>query len=150
MPAWVTIQTFMYPHEASLTKAKLESAGIECFIQDELTTQVVSAFSNALGGAKLQVPKDQAEKARNILIEGGFIVVDKEKLKNHIAILNAIDYPDKEKCPFCKSDNIDTIVNPSTFVILFYFILGVIFPIFKSWEKCYDCEKQWKYKKLKS
>lgn len=147
MSAWITIQTFMYPHEASLAKAKLESAGIDCFVQDELTIQVINLYSNALGGVKLQVPEDKTEEARSILIEGGFIIVDKEKLKKHIEVLNSNDYPYKEKCPFCKSDNIDTVVNPSAFVILFYFILGVIFPIFKSWEKCYDCERQWKYKK---
>lgn len=149
MSTWVTIQAFNYPHEANLAKAKLESMGIECFVKDELTTQVMSLSSSAIGGAKLQVPESNLEEARNILIEGGFIVVDNVKLKKRIEVLNSNDYRNKEKCPFCQSDNIDTVVNPSVFVILFYFILGVIFPIFKSWEKCYDCEKQWKYKKIK-
>lgn len=148
MENWVTVQIFTYPHEASIAQAKLESMGIDSFLKDENLVQVDPLYSNAIGGVKLQVWPDKAEEARNILIEGGFIVVDKPKQKNKIEVLNTDQYPDKTKCPYCESENIDTVVNPNILVVVFYFILGVILPIFKSWEKCYDCEKEWKYKKL--
>lgn len=147
MADWVTIQTFMYPSEASIAQAKLESEGIDSFLKDEMTTQVINIYSNAIGGVKLQVWEDQADQARQILIEGGLIVVDKSKLLPKIEVLDQSAYPDKTHCPYCKSDNIDTVVHPNILVILFYFIIGIIFPIFKSWQKCYDCEKEWKYKK---
>ena len=69
--------------------------------------------------------------------------------KKVIQVIDQGSVTDKTKCPYCGSDNIDTVVNPNVWVVIFYFILGVIFPIFKSWEKCYDCQKEWKYKKVK-
>ena len=149
MSTYITIQTFTYPHEANIAKAKLEAEGIDAFLQDEVTTQVINLYSNAIGGVKLQVLEENIVEARKILIEGGFIVEDKTKLNSTIEVLKDTGTIDKKICPFCKSDNIDTVVNPNILVVLFYFIIGVILPIFKSWEKCYDCEKQWKYKKLK-
>jgi hypothetical protein len=137
----------MFPQEASIAQAKLESMGIDSFLQDELTTQVISVYSNALGGAKLQVWKDDAERARHILMEGGFIQAEEIPTKPKIEVLNPADYPDQTRCPYCASTNIDTEVNPNMWVVIFYFILGIILPIFKSWEICYDCNKKWKYKK---
>ncbi len=150
MSTWVTIQTFTFPSEAYTAKAKLESCGIDAFLKDEMTTQVINIYSNAIGGVKLQVEQVFVEEARKILIEGGFMEgKETPTTKRTIEVLDIEAYPDKTKCPFCQSDNIDTIVHPNILVILFYFILGVIFPIFKSWNRCYDCYREWKYKKLK-
>lgn len=152
MNKWITIQTFTFPTEAYTAKAKLESCGINVFLKNENTTQVINIYSNAIGGVELQVESGLAEEARNILMEGGYIATEESKKKPAIKIerLEKSQYPDKTKCPFCSSENIDTIVRPNIFVVLFYFLLGVIFPLFKSWEKCYDCEKEWKYINKKS
>lgn len=64
---WVTIQTYTYSHEAYIAKTKLESCGIETFLQDELTTQIIPVYSYAMGGVKLQVPAEDVEKALEIL-----------------------------------------------------------------------------------
>jgi len=64
---WVTIQTFTYPQEAYIVQGKLESEGIETFLQDEFTTQIFNFYSNAIGGVKLQVPEDCVEEAMKIL-----------------------------------------------------------------------------------
>lgn len=147
MNAWITIQTFTFPAEAYTAKAKLESCGINVFLKNEHTTQVINIYSNAIGGVELQVESELAEEAIKILKEGGFIVGEETKRKPPVRIekLNKSQYADKTRCPFCSSENIDTIVRPNIFVVLFYFLLGVIFPLFKSWEKCYDCEREWKY-----
>lgn len=143
----VTVQIFTLPTEASLAQLRLESNGIACFLKDDATIGVMNLYSNALGGVKLQVEENDAEKAREILTEAGFIPKENAP-KKIIQIIDQDSVTDKTKCPYCSSDNIDTVVNPNIWVVIFYFILGVIFPIFKSWEKCYDCEKEWKYKKL--
>ncbi|HON51981.1 MAG TPA: DUF2007 domain-containing protein [Bacteroidales bacterium] len=64
---WVTIQTFTYAHEAYIAQSKLESFGIETFLQDELTTQIIPVYSYATGGVKLQVHEQDVEKALKIL-----------------------------------------------------------------------------------
>jgi hypothetical protein len=142
----VTVQIFTFPTEAHLAQLRLESNGIACFLKDETTIGVINLYSNALGGVKLQVEEKEAEKAREILTEAGFIPNEKSN-KTKIEVIDESTIEDTNKCPFCGSENIDTVVHPSPWVILFYFLLSVIFPIFKSWEKCYDCQKEWKYKK---
>lgn len=70
----VTIATFTLPTEMALARARLESEGIECFAQDEMTVQVHNFYSQALGGIKLQVAGDDVIRAMHILKEGGFTI----------------------------------------------------------------------------
>lgn len=61
----VTIATFSYAEEAYLSKAKLQSEGIWCFVADEgIGTQIGSI---AIGGVKLQVREYDVPKAMRIL-----------------------------------------------------------------------------------
>jgi len=43
------------------------------FSEDEVSSQVFSLFSNIIGGIKLLVPTEEAERAFHILKEGGYI-----------------------------------------------------------------------------
>jgi len=73
MGDFVTIKTFTYATELAIIRGRLESEGIECFVKDELTIQMNPFYSNAIGGIKLQVKKDDAVKAIEILKEEGYI-----------------------------------------------------------------------------
>jgi hypothetical protein len=73
MNSWITIKTFTYPTEVAVLRSRLESEGIECFVQDELITQINPFYSNAVGGVKLQVRKEDVERAMEILKEGGYL-----------------------------------------------------------------------------
>ncbi len=70
---FITVLTFTYPHELAIIRGRLESEGIECFAQDELTVQVNPFYSNAIGGIKLQVRESDYPKAVEILKEEGYI-----------------------------------------------------------------------------
>ena len=140
MSEWVTIQSYLYPQEASIAQAKLESMGVETFLQDELTTQIISGYSNAIGGVRLQVQQNKYEEARNILIKGGFI---KDET---IYILKSKKYPDKTVCPFCQSENIDSMERPSVIGIFLFYLSRFVF-MFKQTDHCYDCKKHWKYER---
>ena len=63
----VTIATYTYSHELDVIKALLESEGIECFTLDNFTVAIDPLVSNAIGGVKLQVIEEQAEKATEIV-----------------------------------------------------------------------------------
>ena len=67
MDTFITIATFSYPSELTVVKSKLESEGITCFVKDELTVQTYGLYSNAIGGIKLQVLQQDAEKALTLL-----------------------------------------------------------------------------------
>jgi hypothetical protein len=61
------------PHELVILQGRLESEGIYCVIQDELTAQLTPFVSDAIGGAKLRVREENAERAIQILEEGGYV-----------------------------------------------------------------------------
>ncbi len=70
---FITILTSQQPIQLAIIRGRLESEGIECFIKDELTIQVQPFYSNAIGGAKLQVRESDVDLANEILREGGYI-----------------------------------------------------------------------------
>lgn len=69
----VTVKVLNFSHEVGIVRSFLESRGIRCVVQDELTNQVYPLAANAIGGIKLQVMADDAEEAVKILKEGGFL-----------------------------------------------------------------------------
>lgn len=70
----VLLHQFTYPNELYLAKARLKSEGIACVVRDEMTVQVHNFMSNAIGGIRLEVRKEDVELAYMILVDGGFIV----------------------------------------------------------------------------
>lgn len=73
MDHFVTIMTFNHPMELAVLRTRLEANGIECFVIDELTTQVNPFYSNAIGGVKLQVKERDVQKSVEILKDGGYL-----------------------------------------------------------------------------
>jgi hypothetical protein len=65
----VTIATFSFPHEAHIAKAKLDALGIPSFIADEHTINMQWLYSDAMGGVRLQVPREVAAEALEALAE---------------------------------------------------------------------------------
>jgi len=63
----VTIATFFSQSEFLLARARLESAEIECFAQDENMLRIGGWHSHILGGFKLQVRECDASDAAAIL-----------------------------------------------------------------------------------
>ncbi len=72
MNKFITIKTFNHPHELAIIRAHLESEGIECFVENELMTQINPFYSNAIGGAKLQVRENDVEKALVVFKKNGY------------------------------------------------------------------------------
>lgn len=147
MNKWQTILSFTYPHEAYMAKAYLESNGIDTIIRDELTAQVNNFYSNAIGGVKLQVRTDDMDNGIRILKEGGYLGSNEQPTEANVAIIKLERASNKAACPFCQSGNIARKRDPNVLVVLVYFLLGVIFPIFKAGYQCFDCGKEWKYEK---
>jgi len=67
MNNWTLLLTCTYPMELVVTRARLESEGIECMVKDEISIQVNPFYSNALGGIKLFVKIADHEKAISII-----------------------------------------------------------------------------------
>ena len=148
MNNWETLITFTYPHEAHMAKGFLESKGIETMIQDEMTTQVKNFLSNAIGGVKLLVQKEDYEQGVAILKQGGYILDEGHKTEEVRTVYIDKSY-DKTFCPFCKSNFIGKVKGINILTPIFYFFSGAIIPIINQRFKCYDCEKEWRYRKAR-
>ncbi|MEN9327065.1 MAG: hypothetical protein RI943_1505, partial [Bacteroidota bacterium] len=63
----IEIANYQFSSEAYLFKGKLESEGIEVFLQNENTINTDPLLSNALGGVKLFVNSEDVQQSKQIL-----------------------------------------------------------------------------------
>lgn len=122
----------------------LESEGVESILKDEMTAQVNNFYSNAIGGVKIQVRDQDYENALSILQKGGYIEPEK---KAEVEVVNLDESTDINHCPFCHSDNIGKKKVPRIWTLFVFLILTVVSPIFKKINICYDCGKEWIFRK---
>ena len=123
------IANYQYSSEAYLFKGKLESEGIEVFLQNENTINTDPLLSNALGGVKIFVNSEDVLKARHILDSiPEYSIDDKGKLLS---------------CPNCSSQKINmvtTIKDVKSFMAFIYGLLTLSMPLFsKQKYKCENC-----------
>ena len=125
----IEIANYQYSSEAYLFKGKLESEGVEVFLQNENTINTDPLLSNALGGVKLFVNSEDVLKARHILDSiPEYSIDDKGKLLS---------------CPNCSSQKINmvtTIKDVKSFMAFIYGLLTLSMPLFsKQKYKCENC-----------
>jgi Putative prokaryotic signal transducing protein len=94
---YVTVETFTSPWEAQLARARLEAEGIESLVADEHLVRMDWFVSRAIGGVKLKVRQEDAERAAEALrprdpLPEIHLVTEAEALC--------------PRCPGCNSDNI--------------------------------------------
>jgi len=130
----ITIGQFSKGVDAHLAKTKLQSEGIECFIQDEHLISLIWLYSNAIGGVKLQVRASDVEKAKKILSESPQIQQPNNKeIKESIQI-----------CPACHSNEVyfEKFARKPTF--LSQLLLGFPIPFIRNKWECRSCGHRWK------
>lgn len=143
--------SFSFTHEAHMVRAFLESAGIETELRDEMAAQL-QELAVAVGGVKVLVKESEYDNSIKLLREGGYINGDKEEEVSKVEIIQSGKGVNKKLCPFCGSDNISPLKRPNMLSVILSSVLGLfytaaIFPSYKSTFKCFDCGKEWKYKK---
>ncbi|WP_298882514.1 DUF2007 domain-containing protein [uncultured Polaribacter sp.] len=115
------LAVFEYSTEAHVTKSKLDSENIQTMLMDEKTIDSDPLVSNAIGGVKLLVHKNDFEKAVKIYNE--IRVYQKDKNGNEI------------NCPKCQSNRI--LIAPIQRKNVFY----MLFPFFeKRRHICNECK----------
>jgi hypothetical protein len=128
----VVLRQFRDLPEALLAKGALESAGIECFLADDITIRMDWLWSNALGGIKLCVKSEDADAAAQLLDQGipeGFEVTGAGEYKQ----------PHCPKC-HCMDISFEDLNKPVAYTGIF---LGVPIPLSRRRWKCNSCGKVW-------
>ena len=95
----VTVGKYRDLPEAFIARSVLESAGIECFLQDENTVRTDWLWSNMIGGARLQVAEEDAAAAAEVLAQ---------PIPSSFATDSGADF-EQPVCPQCGS--LDVVVN---------------------------------------
>jgi DNA-directed RNA polymerase subunit RPC12/RpoP len=142
MDSWVIVFTAIYPQDVYLAQSLLESEGVATFIKDELTAQVNNFYSTAIGGVKLMVRAEDAPRAVEVLVEGGYISQEDLRKEEPVEIVRTAD---RTHCPYCGSENISKTKEANPVAILLSYCIGLVLPLFKRTWQCWDCGRHWKF-----
>lgn len=121
---FTTLRTFQNYFQAHILLTKLQNAGITCFLKDEFTVTVDPILSNAVGGIKLIVKKEDEAKAIELITQS-------EK-----------DYRESIVCPRCKGKHIVQIPKQSAsnlFIAILTWTLGSYAISARNVYRCSDC-----------
>ena len=121
------IGQFQYSSEAYIYKGKLESEGIQVFVRDGNTVDTDPLVSNAIGGVKLFVFREDFEQAKEILLDISLFSVD-----NDGELL---------KCPNCGAEKIQlftTIKDLKSFFSFLLTLFAFVLPFYTRYK--YKCE----------
>ncbi len=125
----IEIANYQFSSEAYLFKGKLESEGIEVFLQNENTINTDPLLSNALGGVKLFVNSEDVQHSKQIL--------------DAIPEYSLDDKGELLSCPNCGSQKMNMTTTIKDFKSFFAFIYGLLtlsMPLFsKQKYKCESC-----------
>ncbi|HUR66172.1 MAG TPA: DUF2007 domain-containing protein [Chitinophagaceae bacterium] len=125
---WVLLNAYQNYVEAHIAKGVLEENEIPSWLKDENTVTIDPILTNAVGGIKLMVEKENAQKAWEIL----------EGLRNEHRVLLT--------CPQCGSHNIEFVSTPRKpmnwiSAITTFFIGDYAIAVDKV-NHCFDCGKE--------
>ena len=67
----VEIARFTYPADAQPLMALLRSEGIECYLRNELSSQIMAGYVD-VGGARVEILESDDPRAKKIMEEGGY------------------------------------------------------------------------------
>jgi hypothetical protein len=127
----VTIRQFRDLPQALLAKGCLESIGIECFLRDDNLVRLDWLISNFIGGIKLCVKAEDAEKAEAILsdpIPEGLYV-------------HGVGLYEQPRCPKCNSLDVSfQELDPMAYLSM---AVRVPIPLHREAWRCHSCNAEW-------
>ncbi len=130
--AFTTIADFQYSSEALIVKGRFEAEGIETFLRDQHTIDTDPLVSNAIGGVKLNVRRQDEAKALEVLESINRYSLD----DTGVAIT----------CPKCGSKNVDLQSNVKDVKSLMFFMFSFfmyVLPIYIKYDyRCENCKNK--------
>ena len=114
--------------EAHIAKGVLEEEGIRCWLKDENTVTIDPILTNAVGGIKIMVAKEDAERAWEFLTQ--------LKKEQKLAVV----------CPKCGSHNIELVSTPRKPInwisAISTFFIGDYALTVEKVNHCFDCKHE--------
>ncbi len=102
----VTVETYQFLPEAQAAKLQLEGNGIRVFLADAEVVNMDWLLGNAIGNIKLQVPRDQAERALALIEQIRDQAGKRRDAKDHAEETECLACgakipEDQSRCPSC-------------------------------------------------
>ena len=95
----VEIARFTYPADAQPLMALLRSEGIECYLRNELSSQIMAGYVD-VGGARVEILECDVPRAMKIMEEGGYDLPREDGcLMLHAACIQRNDQFRRHICP---------------------------------------------------
>lgn len=117
----VEITRFTYPADAQILRSLLESEGIECYLKDELSNQILGSYVD-IGGVKVEILEKDVPRALEIMEAGGFPVETNNEPEQLKALSSFSDrIPFLRKYPLEKQIMIIFIITAVLLALLIYF-----------------------------
>lgn len=117
----VEIARFTYPADAQILRSLLESEGIECYLKDELSNQILGSYVD-IGGVKVEILEKDVPRALEIMEAGGFPVETNNEPEQLKALSSFSDrIPFLRKYPLEKQIMIIFIITAVLLALLIYF-----------------------------
>ncbi len=139
----VTVATYNSPIEAHIFAGRLEAEGIPCVLEDEHIIAANWLYSNAVGGVKLRVRRDDAESAAALLRQMEPAGEDGTLDPCETALDAEISEPDdSEACPECRSKNVRYQKYAKRWVFASWLFLGFPLPFLRRKWVCGDCQAE--------
>lgn len=118
---YILIGRYQYTSEALIYKGKLESEGIEVFIRDNNTVDANPLYSNAIGGVKLFVNREDEKNTYAVLSQ-----ISKFSLDENNQLM---------ECPKCGAEQIDMITSVKDIKSLILFIFSMLLVLLPFYSK---------------
>ena len=125
----VIVGRYITAFEAHVAKARLESAGIPAFVEDEYTVGMNWLYSNAIGGVKVRVPESLAAEAQELLASK--------------AEPSPTDETAADACPECGGKNTGDFLDKRG-ACLTLLLLGLPLLLPREKKRCRDCGHRWR------
>jgi Putative prokaryotic signal transducing protein len=134
----ISIATFTNPLEAHIVRGRLRAEGIETWVAHEHHIWANWFLSTALGGVKLQVRPEDAQRAEEILRQeqaGDFetLVADTDKESAE----------PRPACPVCRSEDITPIRRSGRISLIIVWLLSLPLPYSSVTMACRSCGHIW-------
>jgi hypothetical protein len=129
--AFVTVGWFWNPMTAWIVRNRLADEGIEAFVVDEYVASMYWLYANAIGGIKVQVPREKLQQAGEVLARG--------KSEVFADVPRSPVSPGTRVCPRCGSGDLHRERFAVRVVFLCWLVFGLPIPVPSRTVECFDC-----------
>ncbi|MDH6305363.1 putative membrane protein [Parabacteroides sp. PF5-5] len=87
MDKMVEIARFQYPSQAQTLVALLKSEGIDCYVRNEVSSQVMAGYVD-VGGARVELLESEVSRAIEIMKANGYEIPDEDEQTEQIKAIS--------------------------------------------------------------